>query len=65
MLNTQPLTRRQIRRLERLPEHHEVVSTKDYPPLVRGPRGQFFRVDRNGHMRALVERVQSYLHVNG
>lgn len=65
MLNIQPLTTRQIRRLETLPEHHEVVSTRDGAPVVRGPRGRLLRVERDGHMEGLVDRVQSYLHVNG
>ena len=65
MLNTQPLTKRQIRRLQRLPEHHEIVSTKDDPPIVRGPRGQLLRVQQNGRLEGLVDRVRSYLHVDG
>jgi hypothetical protein len=65
MPSTHQLTRRQIRRLEKLPEDHEVVSNDDGPPIVCGPRGQLFRVMPNGRLAALVETVQSYLHVNG
>lgn len=64
-LNTRPLTKRQIGRLERLPEHHEVVSTDVRPPIIRGPRGQLLRLQQNGHLEGLVERVRSYLQVNG
>ena len=64
-MTTRPLTQRQIRRLERLPEHHEVVSTDQRPPIVRGPRGQLLRLQQNGHLEGLVQRVRSYLHVNG
>ena len=64
-MSTRPLTKRQIRRLERLPEHHEVVSTSERPPIVRGPRGQLLQVKPSGRMESLVERVRSYLRVNG
>jgi hypothetical protein len=64
-LNTQPLTKRQIRRLQRLPEHHEVVSTDDRLPIVRGPKGELLRLRQNGRLEGLVARVQSYLHVSG
>jgi len=65
MSHTGQLTRQQIRCLERLPEGHEVVSIDNGPLIVRGPKGQLLRVKPNGHLEALVERVQSYLHVNG
>ena len=65
MSDTHRLTRRQIRCLEALPEDHEVVSSGDSLPIVCGPRGQLFRVMPNGRLVALVETVQSYLHVNG
>ena len=51
--------------MEELPEDHEVVSNGDSPPIVCGPRGQFFRVKPDGRLVALVESVRSYLHVNG
>lgn len=65
MSDTQQLTRRQIRRLQKLPAHHQVVSNGDGPLIVCGPRGQWFQVMPNGHLVALVERVRSYLHVSG
>jgi len=67
MAKTHPLTRRQIRRIERLPKGHEVVSTRDGPPIVRRPDGQLLRVQPNGHLEAnvRVERVRSYLDVHG
>ena len=65
MSDTHRLTQRQIGRLERLPEDHEVVSNGDSPPIMCGPRGQLFRVMSNGRLVPLVETVQSYLHVNG
>jgi hypothetical protein len=65
MADTHALTKRQIRCLEKLPEDHEVVSNGDSPPVVRGPKGQLLRVKHNGHLEALVERVRSYLYVNG
>ena len=65
MSDTQRLTRRQIRCLEELPADHEIVSNRDSPPIVCGPRGQLSRVMPNGRLVALVERVRSYLYVNG
>jgi len=65
MSDTHPLTKRQIRCLEKLPEDHEVVSNGDSPPIVRGPKGQLLRVKQNGHLEALVEGVRSYLQVEG
>ena len=65
MSATHPLTHRQIRCLEELPEDHEVVSTNGGPPIVRGPKGELLRVKPNGRLVALVESVQSYLDVRG
>ncbi len=63
MSSTHPLTKQQLRRLRRLPANHAVVSIDERPPIVRGPRGQFLRVKRNGRLEDLVERVRSYLNV--
>ena len=63
MSSTQPLTKQQLRRLRRLPANHEVVSSDERPPIVRGPKGQLLRVKRNGRLESLVERVRSYLQV--
>ncbi len=65
MADVHPLTQRQIRCLEKLPEDHEVVSIDEGPPIVRGPRGQLLRVKANGRMVELVETVKSYLYVFG
>jgi hypothetical protein len=62
--DTRPLTRRQIRCLEKLPEDHEVVSM-DMEPIVCGPRGEWLRVKVDGRLVPLVESVQSYLDVDG
>jgi len=60
------LTQRQIRRLERLPQDHEIVSINHGgPPIVRGPKGRLLRVKADGRLVGLVERVQSYLRVAG
>jgi hypothetical protein len=60
-----PLTQRQIRCLENLPEDYEIVSLEDGPPIVRGPNGALLRVKADGRMVAVVETVQSYLRVYG
>jgi len=60
---TDGLTRRQLRCLKKLPEHHEIVST-DAPPIVRGPRGEWLRVTLSGRLVPVVQSVKSYLHVN-
>jgi hypothetical protein len=65
MSDIYPMTQRQIRCLDELPEDHEIVSIEDGPPIVQGPRGQLLKVKPNGRMVALVETVQSYLHVYG
>jgi hypothetical protein len=65
MPDTHPLTTRQISRLRRLAMNHEVVSTDEGPPIVSGPKGQLLRMERNGRLEGLVERVRSYLHVEG
>lgn len=65
MPDTERLTKRQISRLGRLPKNHEVVSAEERPPIVRGPKGQLFAVKQNGRLEGLVERVRSYLHVDG
>jgi len=65
MGDVHPLTQRQIRCLEKLPEDHEVVSIDEGPPIVRGPRGQLLRVKANGRLVDLVEAVKSYLYIHG
>jgi hypothetical protein len=65
MSGTYLLTHRQIRRIEALPEGHEVVSTRYGVPIVRRPDGRLLRVQPNGRMVPTVgvQRVQSYLDV--
>jgi hypothetical protein len=65
MAGLRTLTQRQIRCLQKLPEDHEVVSTGEGSPIVRGPRGELLKVKTNGRMVALVETVKSYLHIHG
>jgi hypothetical protein len=61
------LTKRQIRSIGRLPEGHKVVSTRHGTPIVRRPDGRLLRVQPDGRLAATisVERVQSYLHIQG
>jgi hypothetical protein len=64
---TQPITERQISRMERLPPGTVVVSTRAGIAIVRRPDGQVLRIKPDGHLLAnglRVERVQSYLHVS-
>jgi hypothetical protein len=65
MADAHPLTTQQISRLRRLPKNHEVVSKDEGPPIVSGPKVQLLRVKQNGRLEGLVERVRSYLHVEG
>jgi hypothetical protein len=65
MSDTDSLTARQIRCLEKLPENHELVSAGHGSPIVRGPRGELLRVKPNGRLVPLVQCVQSYLYVHG
>ena len=65
MSKTHPLTQRQMRCLEKLPQDHEVVSTDHGPPIVRGPKGEWLRVKANGRLVPLVESVKSYRNVHG
>ena len=65
MPNTYALTQRQVACLQELDEDHELVSTDEGPPIVRGPRGEFLRVAASGHLVPLVESARSYLAVNG
>jgi hypothetical protein len=62
-----PLTQRQIRRMENLPEGHVIVSTRRGVAIVRRPDGRLLRIQPDGRLATTirVERVQSYLHVNG
>jgi hypothetical protein len=59
------LSQRQLRRLETLPDDYRVVSATDGNPIVESPTGQTLRLQPNGRLAAtdLVQRVQSYLHV--
>jgi hypothetical protein len=67
MPGTTPLTQRQIRRMENLPVGHVVVSTRRGVAIVRRPDGRLLRIQPDGRLATTlrVERVQSYLHVNG
>jgi hypothetical protein len=64
---TPSLTQRQVRCMENLPEGHVVLSTRRGVAIVRQPDGRLLRIQPDGHLAATlrVERVQSYLHVNG
>ena len=64
-MSAHPLTQRQIRCLEKLPERHELVTRDHDSPIVRGPKGELLRVKQNGRLEPLVQRVQSYLRVYG
>ena len=44
MLSSQALTHRQMRRMERLPRGHVVVSTRDGVAIVRRPDGRLLRI---------------------
>jgi hypothetical protein len=59
------LSQRQLRRLETLPDDYRVVAATDGNPIVESPTGQTLRLQANGRLAAtdLVQRVQSYLHV--
>jgi len=61
------LTQRQLRRMERLPQGHVVLSTRRGVAVVRRPDGRLMRIQPDGRLAGMlrVERVQSYLHVNG
>jgi len=68
MYTTQPMTERQLSRMERLPPGCIVVSTRAGIAIVRRPDGQVLRIKPDGHLLAAglnIERVQSYLHVYG
>jgi len=68
MYSTQPMTQRQISRMERLPPGCVVVCNREGVAIVRRPDGQVLRIKPDGHLLVsalCIERVQSYLHVNG
>jgi hypothetical protein len=67
MLSTPSLTQRQIRRMQALPQGHVVLSTRKGVAVVRRPDGRLLRIQPDGRLAGMirVERVQSYLHVNG
>jgi len=60
-------TQQQIRSMEKLPDGHRLVSTRYGTPIVRRPDGRLLRVQPNGRFATTisVERVQSYLRLNG
>jgi len=59
------LNQRQLRRLQTLPDDYRVVGAKDGVPIVESPTGQTLRLQSTGRLAAtaLIERVESYLHV--
>ncbi len=67
MLSTPSLTPRQIRSMKRLTEGHVVLSTRRGVAIVRRPDGRLMRLQPDGRLAGMirVERVQSYLHVQG
>jgi len=56
-----------MRCLRELSGSHELLSVRRGTPIVRDPSGQLLSVQRDGQLAAsfLVERVQSYLNVQG
>ncbi len=62
-----PLTDQQVQCLNALPEGHTVIGPRGDRLIVRCPDGQLARVRPSGRLvaEALVESVQSYLHVCG
>jgi hypothetical protein len=67
MSGTHLLTQRQLRCMEKLPEGHKVVGTRNGVAIVRRPDGQLLRMQPDGRLapNIRVERVQSYLRVDG
>jgi hypothetical protein len=67
MASTQLLTQRQLRSMEKLPEGHVLVSNRRGVAILRRPDGRLLRMQPDGRLATTlrVERVQSYLHVNG
>jgi hypothetical protein len=68
MYSTQPMTERQMSRMDRLPPGCVVMSTRAGIAIVRRPDGQVVRIKPDGHLLAAglnIKRVQSYLHVTG
>ena len=59
------LTRRQLRRLETLPDDYKVVSASDGTPIVESPTGQTLRIQPNGRLAAtgLLDTLHSHVHV--
>ncbi len=64
---SQQLTKRQIQRLRKLPPDYRIVSAQKRFPMVRRPDGQRLMVRPSGRLAVspLVDRVQSYLRVDG
>jgi hypothetical protein len=66
MSGTRLLTLRQSRRLENLPDGHEIMNVRDGVPIVRRPNGQMSRMQPSGRLvTSVVETAQSYLQVHG
>ena len=61
------LTQLQIQRLRKLPPNYRIIAAPRRYPVVRRPDGQRMLVQPSGRLAAfpLVERVQSYLRVEG
>jgi hypothetical protein len=67
MYSAHPLSQRQIRRMEKLPDDYEVVSSSHGVAILRRPDGQLLRMQPDGRLASTIsiERVQTYLHVHG
>jgi hypothetical protein len=61
------LTARQLKRMAKLPEGHELVSVRGRATVVRRPDGQLMRIRPSGRLVVTnpVKMVQPYLHVHG
>jgi hypothetical protein len=61
------LTARQLRRMAKLPEGHQVVSVRGRASFVRRPDGQLMRIRPSGRLVVTnpVQMVQPYLQVHG
>ena len=59
------LTRRQLRRLEMLPDDYRVVGARDGIPIVESPTGQTLRLQPTGRLAATawIETIELRWHV--